>query len=77
MQRYTTQVEISFGKLQEWRAIVPDEGASVTVETWSGAGWVGIQNSPLTAPGQLYTSFMRYRFTPADGGFAIDEDNAS
>lgn len=73
MARYTTPKEFSFSKLQEYRSIIPDSGASVAVEFWSGSEWVADANSPMTSPDKIFALGVQVRLTPTGGGFWIDE----
>ena len=73
MPRYTTVVDIAFGKLQGERAIVPDAAASVAVEYWTGTSWTLDSKSPVTKPTTLYTKGLRVRLTPTGGGFWLDD----
>jgi hypothetical protein len=76
MPRYTTVVDIAFGKLQNERAIVPDAAASVVVEYWTGTAWVTDESSPVTKPTTIYTKGLRVRLTPTGGGFWFDEGDS-
>ena len=73
MPRYTTVVDIAFGKLQSERAIVPDTAASIAVEYWTGTSWALDSKSPVTKPTTLYTKGLRVRLTPTGGGFWLDD----
>ncbi len=73
MARYTVQKEVLFDKTQEYRAVIPDAGASVALEFWNGTTWTTDIMSPITAPERVYTFGLRVRLTPTGGGFWIDE----
>lgn len=73
MKRYTEQKTFSFNKLQEYRGVVPDIGASLAVEYYSGEDWVEDQASPMVVPNIIYSAGMTVRITPTGGGFSIDE----
>ncbi len=74
MARYTTQKEFVFGVGKTERALIPDAGASVAVEYWSGDQWVADSSSPVTSPAKIYTRGVNVRLTPTSGGFYIDEE---
>lgn len=73
MGRYTSQIDFTFDKSQEWRAVVPDTGASISVEFWNGSSWAVDNLSPITSPDRIFTFGLRVRLTPTSGGFYIDE----
>lgn len=73
MGRYTTQIDITFDKTQDYRGVIPDSGASVAVEFWNGLTWTTDTLSPITSPERIYTYGLRVRLTPSNGGFYIDE----
>lgn len=74
MARYTAQKEFVFGVGKTERALIPDAGASVAVEYWSGAEWVTDSASPVIDPSKIYTLGVNVRLTPTSGGFYIDEE---
>jgi hypothetical protein len=74
MARYTQETVFSFGKLQEYRAVIPDAAGSVKVEFWNGTGWTEDQGSPMTKPDKIFTLGVNVRLTPsASHGFWIEE----
>jgi hypothetical protein len=75
--RYTVQTKFSFGTLRENRAIIPDEGASIAVEFWTGEGWSVDSKSPITSPNTIYTKGLQVRLTPTGGGFHLEEGEST
>lgn len=74
MARYTEQKTFSFGRQQEYRAVIPDTGSTVVVEFWNGVSWVADAGSPLTSPDKIFALGVNVRLTPSVGhGFYIDE----
>lgn len=73
MSYYTQQKDISFANTQATSSLIPDNGASVAVEFWSGSNWVADSQSPVSTPSVITTQGMRVRFTPTGGGYFIDE----
>mgnify|MGYP003647817872 CR=1 FL=1 len=59
------------------RAVIPDVGTLVTVEYFSGAGWVPDSASPLATPNSILCKGISVRLTPNVGGFFIDEGISS
>ncbi|AUR99397.1 hypothetical protein NVP1265O_18 [Vibrio phage 1.265.O._10N.286.52.F6] len=73
MSYYTTQQTMSFSGNKEYSSIIPDPGASITVEFWNGNEYVTDSKSPITESTVVFTQNNVIRFTPTTGGFHIDE----
>lgn len=73
MAYYTTQQTMSFSDKKEYSSIIPDSGASITVEFWNGNEYVVDPKSPVTDTNVIFTQNNVIRLTPNGGGFHIDE----
>lgn len=71
MGRYTVETTFTFDKVQEYRGLVPDTGATLTVGYWNGVNYTNITS--VTSPINLFTKGMNIRITPSGGGFLIED----
>jgi hypothetical protein len=68
VMRIDTETTINFGMGVTDVAIIPDVGASVKVEYFSGLDWIEPVESPITAPDTFFACGLVVRLTPAGGG---------
>lgn len=76
MSYHTTQKQFTFNGTSEYASVIPDNGATVTVEFANGNGWVEDPESPISTPSRICSQNNAVRLTPSGGGFHVDEGNA-
>lgn len=73
MGRITTEYVQSYGGRFDNIAVIPDSGASVKLELWTGIEWIEDSKSPMTTSGVVFARGSRLRFTPTGGGAWIGD----
>lgn len=73
MGRITTEYTQSYGNFYDNISVIPDAGASVKVEFFTGVAWVEDAQSPMTTSGTVFARGNQLRFTPTGGGAWIGD----
>ena len=76
MSYHTTQKQFTFLETKQYASIIPDTGATVTVEFANGNGWVEDPESPISGPAKIFAQSNTVRLTPSGGGYHVDEGAA-
>lgn len=73
MSRITSEYTQTYGNFYDYISVIPDSGASVKVEFYTGSQWVDDSQSPLTTPATVFVRNNSLRFTPTGGGAWIGD----
>lgn len=75
--RYEGDTEFNFGSnvMKSEIAVIPDEGTSITVQYFNGAGYTTYPHK-IEGPDTLFVRGCKVKLTPSSGGFFIDDSEA-